>query len=235
MRSLILGSSALFCLVAAPASAAQPVTTGETDTLPNYTVVIVSPEDGAVLDGTPNAVVPVSIEIEMFWLDDVRLRVDGAYVGTCPNPDGFDTDGTGLPCTIEATLTPGVHKLEAFGETAPFIDWHEITVEVKDIGSATTEGPTSSATDTDATTDATTSDTTSDTTSATTDTTSATTDATTDATTSDTTSTTDAADSGSGGDSGDKGCVCSAGSGGPDLLGLALLGLLVPWRRRPRA
>jgi len=205
MRSLILGSSALVLLAAASASAAQPVTTGDTE-LPDFSVVIVSPEDGAVFEGSPDAVVPVTIEFEFFGHAEVELLIDNAAsAGTCPEEP---------PCTIEVTLPPGVHELWAIGDNVGLQDSHKITVEVKDTG-ADTESPTSSASDTDTGSEP--------------DTDTGSEPAPTD------TDTTDSASDGADGDGGEKGCVCSAGSGAPDLLGLALFALVAPWRRRRHA
>jgi MYXO-CTERM domain-containing protein len=233
MRSLILGSSALLLLVAAPASAAQPVTTGETDSgFPEFSVVIVAPEDGAIFDGTPDAVVPVTLEYENFAALSVSLSVDGEHVDTCP--DG--TPGNPPPpCTFELTLAPGVHELTAHGDDAVTnFDSHTISIEVKDVG-AETEGPATdsetgeSATETAGDSEG---DSAGDTTSPTTgpiDPTSTTTGG-------DTDGNTDGGDTDGGGSSGDKeGCGCKAAPGLPDLLGLALMALFAPWRRRRHA
>jgi len=230
MRSLILGSSALVLLLAAPASAAQPVTTSETDSeLPEGSVTIVAPQDGAVIEGSPDAVVPVTIEYENFAGSSVTLSADGKHVGTCPQAAPQDPIP---PCTFEVTLAPGLHQLEALGEDL-FFDQHMITIEVVDIG-AETEGP---ATDSDtgstdtAATDPTGGETESDT-AATSPTSGATESATGETGGTDGTDGTD----GAGGGSGEKeGCGCSASPGAPDLLGLALFALVAPWRRRRRA
>ena len=188
MRSLILGSSLL--LAAGSASAAQPVTTGDTE-LPDFSVVIVSPADGAVFDGTPEATIEVSIEIEYFNPVHVNLLINNADSVTCPAEP---------PCTLEVTLPPGIHELWAVGDDESFRDTHTIKVEVKD---TTTESPTSGS-DTDTGSEPVATDTDSDT----------------------------GASDGADGDGGEKGCACSAGAGAPDLLGLALFALVLPWRRR---
>ncbi|PCC71440.1 MYXO-CTERM domain-containing protein [Nannocystis exedens] len=219
MRSLIFGcSSALLLLAAAPASAAELVTTSDTD-FEFASVVIVSPEDGAVLEGSPDAVVPVTIEHEGFNPLAVSLWVDDEKLADCPEAP---------PCTIEATLSPGIHKLKAVGDDAVAqFDSHEITIEVKEAGNAT-EGPdTETGADTETgspttgvepatDTDATAGDT--------------------DATAGDTDPTDGGESDGSGSGSGDKeGCGCKAVPGAPDLLGLAMFALFAPWRRRRHA
>ena len=92
MRSFIFGFSALLLLAAAPASAAEFVTTSDTDFEPP-SVVIVSPADGSSFDGTPDAVVPVTIEHQGYSApNDVSLWIDEAEVGACPEAP---------PCTFE--------------------------------------------------------------------------------------------------------------------------------------
>jgi MYXO-CTERM domain-containing protein len=220
MRSLVLGSSALL-LLAAPASAAELVTTSDTDFEPP-SVVIVSPADGAVFDGTPDAVIAFTIEHEG-WTSplDVSLKIDDVEIAACPEAP---------PCTIEATVAPGIHKVTALGDDGVvFVDMHEIMIEVKETGSATegsaTEGDTETGPDTEtgSPTEATGSPTSgaepgSDT----------------DATAGDTDPTEGESDGSS--NSGDKeGCGCSADPGASDLLGLALFALFAPWRRRRHA
>jgi MYXO-CTERM domain-containing protein len=215
MRSLILGCSSALLLLAAPASAAELVTTSDTDFEP-ASVVIVSPEDGSVFDGSPDVVVPVTIEYDGFGALAVSLWVDDAPAATCPEAP---------PCTIEATLSPGIHKLKAVGDDGVTqADTHEITVEVKDTGSATEGSATESDTETDtgSPTEATSSPTSGE--APATDTDGSDTDP------------TDGESDGSNNGNGDKeGCGCKAAPGAPDLLGLALLALFAPWRRRRHA
>ncbi|MCY0988852.1 MYXO-CTERM sorting domain-containing protein [Nannocystis sp. ILAH1] len=210
MRSLIFGCSSALLLLAAPASAAELVTTSDTDFEP-ASVVIVSPEDGSVFDGSPDVVVPVTIEYDGFGALAVSLSVDDAPSVTCPEAP---------PCTIETTLSPGIHKLKAVGDDGVTqVDTHEITIEVKDTGSAT-ESDTD--TDTGSPTEATSSPTSGA-------------EPATDTDASDT-DPTDGESDGSNSGSGDKeGCGCKATPGAPDLLGLALLALFAPWRRRRHA
>ncbi|MCY1061296.1 MYXO-CTERM sorting domain-containing protein [Nannocystis sp. SCPEA4] len=229
MRSLILGcSSALLFLVAAPASAAQPVTTGETDSgIPEASLVIVAPADGAVLDGSPDASVEVTIEYEVFFGSQVSLVVDDQAPVLCSDNDTFT-------CTLEVTLAPGLHTLRAEGDSGQFQDSHQISIEVKDVG-AETEGPATdsetgeSATDTAAESESEGESETANPTTGPTDPTGTTSGGDTDAGS-------DGDDTDGGGSSGDKeGCGCNATPGAPDLLGLALLALVGPWRRRRRA
>ncbi|MCY1010619.1 hypothetical protein OV079_34650 [Nannocystis pusilla] len=212
MRSLLLAclelSAVALLVAAAPASAAELVTTSDTDFDP-ASVLIVSPEDGAVIDGSPDAVVQVTIEHEGFPKpSDITLRVDDVEVGPCPDAP---------PCTIEVTVAPGVHKLWAIGDDGVALrDEHEISLEVKDTGSASegsaSESDTETGSDTEPTGGA---------------------EPATDTDANETDATGDATD-GSG--SGDKeGCGCKAAPGLPDLLGLALLALFAPWRRRRHA
>ncbi|MBZ5707995.1 MYXO-CTERM sorting domain-containing protein [Nannocystis pusilla] len=225
MRSLILGSTALLCLVAAPVSAAQPVTTGESDSdIPVASLAIVTPETGAVIDGSPDAVVPVTIEFEIFLGSQVSLVVDDQAPVLCSDDDTFT-------CTLEVTLAPGLHSLRAEGDSGQFQDSHEISIEVKDIGaetegpatdSETGESPTETAGDSEGDSEGDTDPTTGPVDPS-------------GATGADPDGSTDG-DTDGGGSSGDKeGCGCNAAPGAPDLLGLALLALVGPWRRRRRA
>lgn len=204
MRSFIFGFSALLLLAAAPASAAEFVTTSDTDFEPP-SVVIVSPADGSSFDGTPDAVVPVTIEHQGYSApNDVSLWIDEAEVGACPEAP---------PCTFEATLAPGTHVLKAVGnDVIAGTDVHEITIEVKatsaetESGSDTDTDPTGQPTGTGADTDAT-----------------------------DTDATDTESDSSGSGDGDKQGCGCNAGPGATDVLGLALFALFAPWRRRRHA
>lgn len=220
MRSLIACSSALLLalVVAAPARAALPVTTSETDSgEPSVFVVIVDPVEGAVLEGTPDATIPVVIEYQTLGGGlDVTLEVDGTAAGDCGDQDS--------PCTLEVTLTPGAHALKAISIESE----HTINVTVEDQGSTESSG---GATDSSGgATDSTGGDT-SPTTGST-----PTTETGTDGNATDATEGTDGAASASGGEGDDdKGCACSTRSSTPDLLGLALVALFAPWRRRRHA
>lgn len=196
-------------LLTAPAAAAVelPVTTSETDSgLPSEYVVIVDPDDGAVLQGNPDAVVQVVLEYEVHLADPPTLRLDDSEeIGTCHNMPS--------PCTLEATIPPGVHTLTA----SIGVDDHTVTVEVQpvnettggetDTGSSSSEGnPTSSGATGDPGTSGSSG-----------------------STGSGSSGSDGAATSGDGG--GDKGCACSTDSA-PDVLALALAALALPWRRR---
>ena len=146
MRFLGLGCSALLLLVAAPASAAELDTDTDTDTdtgfepHPPPSVDIVSPDDGAVIVGMPDAVVSVEISFGYLQPEDVSLRVDDVEAGNCVDE---------WLCLIPVSLSPGSHELQAFGRGG----WVSsvVTVEVEAQGAAT-DGPTTGSVDTDATT-----------------------------------------------------------------------------------
>lgn len=201
--------SLAFALAAPTARAATPVTTGMTDgddTGPAWWVTIVEPQDDAVIPGDPDAEVEVVLEFEAFDSKNVRFWADDGPNQTC--------EGQTSPCKLQVVLGPGPHTLNAV--THP--DWHSIQVTV--VG----------ATDT---TDTTAAPTTGEGTSTSADTSEPATDGEQPGGSS---STSDgaASASGGGGDGGDKGCACATGRGAPDLLGLAVFALLVPWRRRRR-
>lgn len=204
--------------LASPAAAELPVTTTDSDSgLPEEYVVIVEPKDGAVLPGSPDAIVPVVLEYQVFLTDPPLLYLDGdTEIGDCYAQPS--------PCTIQAAIPSGLHTLRA----SIGFDEHTITVEVQptgdtDTGDATDSGgevttgggdPTTSATDgTAGATDGDTGEpgTSGDSTS--------------------TSGTTGGATDGGGESDGDKGCGCSSRSA-PDVLGLVLAALAFPWRRR---
>ncbi|MCY0986761.1 MYXO-CTERM sorting domain-containing protein [Nannocystis sp. ILAH1] len=131
MRSFGLICSALL-LATAPASAAALDTDTDTDTgfepHPPPEVDILSPDDGAVFDGTPDAVVPVEISYSYMQPGDVSLWVDDVEVAVC------DHDWW---CTFEVTLSPGVHKLQGFGSG---FESEVVMVEVRDGSSGDSSG-----------------------------------------------------------------------------------------------
>ncbi|MFZ6185259.1 MYXO-CTERM sorting domain-containing protein [Nannocystis pusilla] len=143
MRLLGLICSALL-LATAPASAAALDTDTDTDTdtgfepHPPPEVDILSPDDGAVFDGMPDAVVPVEISYSYMQSEEVSLRVDGVEAGGCVD------DGQ---CIVEVTLSPGVHELQAFGSVSSVSE--VVTVEVRGGASGGSTGTDGSETGTD--------------------------------------------------------------------------------------
>ncbi|WP_434419639.1 MYXO-CTERM sorting domain-containing protein [Nannocystis pusilla] len=147
MRLLGLICSALL-LATAPASAAALDTDTDTDTdtgfepHPPPEVDILSPDDGDVFEGAPDAVVPVEISYSYMQPDDVSLRVDDVEVGGCVDEGA---------CIVEVTLGPGSHKLQAFGSVSSVSE--VVTVEVRagstgdSTGSSTGTGESETATD----------------------------------------------------------------------------------------
>ena len=224
MRSLILGS-ALFCTVfaALPVRAAELVTTSETDGgEPDWDVVIVQPLDGDVLEGSPDAAVTLIVEFDPYFLGSVQTQVDDEEAVTC------DLE----PCQRELVLAPGQHVIRAWHE------WDETSVTVTVNSSSETgetegsasegsdsEGPdpTGEATDSEGP-DPTGSESASSGEAPATDTDANETDA------------SDGDPTEGSSNSGDKeGCGCNSAPGLPDLLGMALLALFAPWRRRRHA
>jgi MYXO-CTERM domain-containing protein len=232
---------ALFGVVP-PAAASIPVTTGETesdsDTFPDTDtgepslITIVEPANTDVFTGTPAAKVPVVIEFETGDGADVllttQIRQGGDGPWTTVKEDQCPAGPS--PCQLELLLEADRYLLRAnlegpggsIGSDIVIIDVVEAEAtdtdasgsagetagETTETGGETGTAPTSSATG-DSTGEtpggATTSETTDD-------------------------------PSASGGDpaDGEKGCACTTGATGPDILGLALAALLVPWRRRQR-
>lgn len=230
MRSLIL-SSALFCTVfaAPPVRAAELVTTSETDGgEPDWDVVIVQPLDGDALEGSPDAAVTLIVEFDPYFLGSVQTQVDDEEPVTCELE----------PCQRELVLAPGQHVIRAWHE------WDETSVTVtvnassetgetegSDSEGSASEGsdsegpdPTGQAEETEGS-EPTGSESASSGEAPATDTDANETDA------------SDGGESdGSGSSSGDKeGCGCKSAPGLPDLLGLALMALFAPWRRRRHA
>lgn len=139
-----LGLACALACASAPASAAAPVTTGVTDSggEPLFTLVIVDPQDGAVIPGSPDALVPVTIEYTGIGESYVGLRVDDTSVGTCTDKPS--------PCTLEVTLAAGSHTLVATGQVfadEPPVESPTVSVEVVE-GAATDTGATTGATST---------------------------------------------------------------------------------------
>ncbi|PCC74028.1 MYXO-CTERM domain-containing protein [Nannocystis exedens] len=215
-----------------PAAAASiPVTTSETDSdtfpetggEPPQNIAIVEPANGTVFTGTPDATFQIIIEFENFDGADIhldsRVREGGDGPWTTVKEDMCAAGPS--PCMLELTLPPDEYMLLAWAEgpgggsesAAAIIEVVEGQATDTDTSGAVTEGetgdtgstPTSSATGDGPGTDS-------------------------------TGSTTGDEASASGGDpaDGDKGCACSTGASGPDLLGLALGLLLVPGLRRRR-
>lgn len=210
--------------LAGSAAAELPVTTSDTDSgLPSEFVVIVEPTDGAVVPGTPDAVVQVVIEYQVYLSVPPYLRLDDnpVPVGDCLAQES--------PCTLEVTIPPGLHTLSAQID----VDQHTISIEVQasddttggDTGTSSSssgdgtdsgdgssgDGPTTSGTSTSGDTGepGTSGDT-------------------------DTSNTGSTGNATSGGESdGDKGCACSS-RGAPDVLSLGLVALALPWLRRRR-
>lgn len=220
-RPLFAGLVAALAFAGPAAADPLIVTTSETDSgEPFYSLVIVSPADGAAFEGTPDAVVPVDIEFVGFDGVMIGLKVDDVAVPA----DCADQFGT---CTVMVTLAPGIHTLVATGNAGeqfpgvPIGASDPVTVEV------TTSGET-----TDATTGSSSGEPTSGASGSSggsggeTDTAGSSGGATTDG------GATDGSSGSGGGEGGDKGCACAASPGAPDLFALALAALALPWRRR---
>ncbi|MCY1064630.1 MYXO-CTERM sorting domain-containing protein [Nannocystis sp. RBIL2] len=235
MSSLGLRISALVVslLGVAPAAAASiAVTTSESDsdTFPETTgeapqlITIVEPATNDVFVGAPEAKVQVIIEFDpTFDGADIHLvsktRLDGDGPWTEVKDDVCAAGPS--PCMLDLSLAPDKYMLSAQGEgPGGALEQSVVIIEVvegeatdTDASGSATEGetgetgsaPTSSATGDGPGTDS-------------------------------TGSTTGDDPSASGGDpaDGDKGCACSTGASGPDVLGLALALLLVPGLRRRR-
>lgn len=228
------GLTLALALAGGTAFAAELVTTSESDSDgPLTSVVIVDPLDGAVIP----PVYPVVIEYETFGGGlEIHLAVDDVDVGNCAGQEEFT-------CTLEVTLTPGVHTLRA----TSFDDAHAISVTVEEGATTDTDTGGSESSGDDSSGNASETGSGSDTSGNPT-TGVATGDPATegDASTETSGPDGDSSSSSTGGSSsdgaattgdgdGDKGCACSTGTSAPDLLGLALVGLLAPWRRRRRA
>jgi MYXO-CTERM domain-containing protein len=232
------------------AAASIPVTTGESesdsDTFPDtdtgegsMLITIVEPATNDVFSGTPDAAVQVTIEFEDIFDGkeihlDSQTRLDGDGPWTTVKEDMCPA---GLPpCTIPLTLSPDTYMLRAWAEgPGGATEFDVVIIEVVD----------AAATDTDAgETESSGSETAGET--------AGETESGGSAGETDTSPTSSATgeqpgDDSSGGttveapetegdplEDGDKGCGCSTGATGPDILGLALAALLVPWRRRRR-
>lgn len=91
------------------ASAAQVVTTSETDSgdPPSGTVTFVEPADNAVFPGTPDATVSVIVEFSGA-VSNVDLDIDGEKTVSCPNENATQ-------CAVDVTLAPGKHTIGATG------------------------------------------------------------------------------------------------------------------------
>ncbi|MBZ5711080.1 MYXO-CTERM sorting domain-containing protein [Nannocystis pusilla] len=250
MSSLGLRISALTIslLGVVPAAAASiPVTTGETDsdTFPDpdtgegsMLITIVEPATGDVFSGTPDAAVSVTIEFEDIFDGkeihlDSRTRLDGDGPWTTVKEDVCPAGPS--PCTIQLTLSPDTYMLYAWAEgPGGATESDVIGIEVVDAAATdtdagetessdgATEGPggaTEGETESGGATD-----------------TAPTSSATGEQPGGDSSGSTTGEAPDSSGDplEGDKGCGCTAGATGPDILGLALAALLVPWRRRRR-
>ncbi|WP_434420728.1 hypothetical protein [Nannocystis pusilla] len=175
-----------------------------------------------MLEGSPDAAVTLIVEFDPYFLGSVATQVDDE------DPVPCDLE----PCQRELVLAPGQHVIRAWHE------WDETSVTVTVNSSSETgetegsasegsdsEGPdpTGQAEETEGA-DPTGSESASSGAEPATDTDANETDA------------SDGAESDGSGSSGDKeGCGCKAAPGLPDLLGLALLALFAPWRRRRHA
>ncbi|MFZ6179099.1 MYXO-CTERM sorting domain-containing protein [Nannocystis pusilla] len=227
LRISALVVSLLGVVPAAAASIAVTTSESDSDTFPETTgeppqlITIVEPATNDVFVGAPEATVQVIIEFEgTFDGADIHLvsktRLDGDGPWTVVKEDVCAAGPS--PCMLELSLAPDQYMLSAQGEgPGGALEQSVVIIEVvegeatdTDASGSATEGetgsaPTSSATGEDPGTDS-------------------------------TGSTTGDDPSASGGDSadGDKGCACSTGASGPDVLGLALALLLVPGRRRRR-
>ncbi len=232
------------------AAASIPVTTGESesDTFPStdtdtgeapMLITIVEPATNDVFAGTPDAAVQVTIEFaDVFDGGEIHLdsqtRLDGDGPWTTVKEDMCPAGPP--PCALQLTLSPDTYMLRAWAEgPGGATESDVIIIEVVD----------AAATDTDAgATESSGSETAGET--------AGETESGGSAGETDTAPTSSATgeqpgDDSSGGttveapetegdplEGGDKGCGCTAGASGPDLLGLALAALLVPWRRRRR-
>jgi MYXO-CTERM domain-containing protein len=227
LRISALVVSLLGVVPAAAASIAVTTSESDSDTFPETTgeapplITIVEPATGDVFVGDPEATVPVIIEFDgTFDGADIRLvsktRQGGDGPWTVVKEDVCAAGPS--PCMLDLSLPPDTYMLSAEGEGpggAPELS--VIIIEVvegeatdTDASGSATEGETGSAPTSSATGDGPGTDSTG--------------------------STTGDDPSASGGDpaDGDKGCACSTGANGPDVLGLALALLLVPGLRRRR-
>lgn len=120
------------------ASAAQVVTTSETDSgdPPTGTVTFIEPADNSVFPGTPDATVNVIVEFSGA-VANVDLNIDGEKTVNCPNENATQ-------CAVDITLAPGKHTIDATGTDTIGLAvsgaFAAITVEVT-AETATTGGP----------------------------------------------------------------------------------------------